>query len=360
MEKLFINICKLISILCLLVIILGRFPDLGTPFLIKELDVTRGGVRYSDMYGSTLVSDFEEYINYTVAPPETGDFFNADIYLNGDSFFWRSINNLDFEAAFKERTNLHVVDLYKLYDYANFYPVKLFEEKKLMPDKDRILILEVVERFAPERTLAYNREVKEYHYTYASIDNTLNDIFSFYPVNFFVRSNIFLKELIKFKADFTYHNFNQLHKVIGAYSVNPNILFLGEDVNFSKKIKTDDEINTIAENLSNLSEKLEKYRIHLVYVLIPDKYSIYNEYVNGVDKYDNFLPRVNAKLTEKKVNVIDLYSIYSDYKKNNNTWLYFLSDTHYNGTGRSILIDECLKKINEIRQDNKREDVTKY
>jgi hypothetical protein len=255
------------------------------------------------------------------------------------------LGEYDFQQAIEVSSKKKVYDISKISVDAVKSPLVFLSEQKFDKSKQRYLILESSERLSTERALEYGRESKPVYEPPRVIVNMIKDIFFYTDVNYFFRNNYLTKETINFASDFSFNNFRQINNNIGAYSLNPDFLFYNEDTDFRKIIKTEDDINETANKVDILRQKLNEYNIKLIYVIIPDKYSVYNEFVKGNHEPDNYLISLSQKLNAKGINYIDLYSLYRQYKNIPAEYLYYKSDTHFNEKGREILIDECLKRI---------------
>jgi len=83
----------------------------------------------------------------------------------------------------------------------------------------------------------------------------------------------------------------------------------------------------------------------LIYVVIPNKYSIYGDYADKGYRYDGFIPRLTERLAARGVKSVDLYSLYLGRKKAGSPPLYYSSDTHYTALGKALAVDACIEVI---------------
>jgi hypothetical protein len=349
MQKIVLNIAKIISVICLIVLLLGKIHFLGKPFLLKESDITLGGYKYGDLYRMSRVSIYKELLTYTIPPPETGNVNDADIFIIGDSFFESALGEYDFQQALGIKSKMRVYDISKISVDAVKSPLIFLNEQNFDKTKQRTLILESSERLSLSRSIDYNKETRPLYEPPRIILNMIKDVFFYADVNYFFRNNFLVDDAVNFTSDFSFAYFRQINNNIGAYSINPNFLFYKEDTDFRKVIRTEEEINETANKIEALNQKLSKFNIKLIYVIIPDKYSVYNEFVNGTHQPDDYLISISQKLNAKGIDYIDLYSLYRQHKKLTGEYLYYKSDTHFNERGREILIDECLKKMKDHR-----------
>jgi len=125
------------------------------------------------------------------------------------------------------------------------------------------------------------------------------------------------------------------------YSNYPKMLFFDEEIRFNENKNKFESIDEISSNISLEAELIkDKYNLDLVYLVIPNKFSIYSDLIVGDPGYDNYIPILQEKLKSKGVKYIDIYSVFYTYRKNNPTELiYYSGDTHYNARGKKLLID---------------------
>jgi len=122
-------------------------------------------------------------------------------------------------------------------------------------------------------------------------------------------------------------------------------LFYHDQVNESKTSfyyqHTDDQLDSICDHMSALSkELLDRYNMHILYLPMPAKYTLYHKVVND-DPYNEFLPRLFEKLEAKGVKFVN---VYDDYKKSD-TLLYYRTDSHWNQKGIDIAYKNMLDYI---------------
>jgi hypothetical protein len=105
---------------------------------------------------------------------------------------------------------------------------------------------------------------------------------------------------------------------------------------------SDEELKTYAENILQLSRNLKlSYNLDLIFMPVPNKYSIYHTMVNN-DRYNDFLPRLYNELEKRGVLYVDLYH---EYKSSPDTF-YYGTDTHWNKKGVDRALHLVLEKMN--------------
>jgi hypothetical protein len=127
------------------------------------------------------------------------------------------------------------------------------------------------------------------------------------------------------------------------------MLFYQRDIDFANLRKTDSMLDATADSIARLSKTLKtRYDVELIYVVIPNKYSVYHELVRDGYRYDQLIPRLSGKLTERGVKNIDLYSLYCRYNRPGMPLLYYATDTHYTPLGKRLLVEACAAEIQKV------------
>ena len=118
-------------------------------------------------------------------------------------------------------------------------------------------------------------------------------------------------------------------------------------MDFNRRPKDQEALDSLAEDIAQVARRLkEEYNVELIYLIIPNKYSIYNDLVEPVYVYDGFIPRINELLNRRGVRTIDGYSAYMEYKRKDGTrWLYNPNESHFTSLGKDILVDVVVKEL---------------
>ena len=224
----------------------------------------------------------------------------------------------------------------------------------------KVLILETVERHSPINLLrlaaAHQYDDKD---DMANMVTNINEWIHKHIIvlnndnkdyDYFFRRNVVTYPITKWIANLRFKLLGEIDHQIGAYSLPSKMLFYTADLSFSFAEKPEGILRSMAHALTEFSHKLkQEYNIDLVYVIIPNKYSIYNDLANKSYFYDNYIPRITEKLRTKGMHVIDLYSIYMNYRKTDDSkLLYFRSDTHFTPLGKELLRDAVLKELKNL------------
>ena len=328
-----------IMLFALFIVIGGKYPAFGRLFVADE----PVGYTTGDQYRMCDLDRFWEEIPVQ-KPSEMAALEEADVLTLGDSFFNSTLasdlfaNELGRKAGLKVH-NLHTTAFFE----PQSYPLSYLESSGYHGGRRRILILESVERTVLERGDTYNKPGAS---TSNKLDALAFKVLKNNDVEYFFKHNIFVYSLGKWLKNFRFNYLKVVDKSIGAYSENPAILFYQRDLEFGRLKKTEAMLDATADSVARLSATLKKrYDIDLIYLVIPNKYSIYHGLVTGGDRYDNFIPRLTKKLTDRGVKNLDAYSLYSRFNKAGMPLLYFSSDTHYTAYGKSVLVDACAGMI---------------
>ncbi len=316
--------------------------------------------KYGELYYyNNFITHFQEKNLPPSAPkyrntPKHPHINDADILTYGDSFF-------DFTRmkTFPERLGdtLHKRVFYqRMVD--DHRPVIYMENDNYANSHARVLLYETSERFLAHRFLRR-------HDTIPSVDSRSNvrkmisaaknwlfikDSELKYTV--LMQRSYVSTEIYSAINTFKFDKFGYISESTPVYAFKNGQpwLFGGDEVNndntsFYYKF-TDDEINTICDNIADLASVLKrKYDLQLVFMPIPSKYVIYHRLINN-DPYTNYLPRIYAGLEQRKVPVVKLYEPYLEAKDT----LYYFTDNHWNKNGVDLALDEALKVMNPYLQ----------
>jgi hypothetical protein len=273
----------------------------------------------------------------------------ADIYLFGDSFF-------DFTrmTTFPERLGdtLNQRTYYARFDR----PLMYLEENNFQNDEEKILLYESAERYIPTRfTLTHQLNTgTEKNKIKESIRYILEDVIFLENTEvlystLLMRSH-FTTDAYSFVSTLKFDALDYITDLTPKYTLEHERpwLFYYDQLNdepssFYYK-HSQDEIDTYCDNIKDLSDKLyENYRLKMVFMAIPSKYTIYHKLIND-DRYNNFIPRLYAGLEERGVPVVPVYSDFIDKKE----VLYYGTDTHWNQKGLNIVLDNTVEIFDSL------------
>ena len=350
----------LISFLFALFVLLGAsFKEAGRIFLYQEYPE---GFAAGDLFDFSLLEDFKG--KFRLIKGETnGQLETADVITFGDSFFDCDSDSPLFAKELEERLGLPIYNRSTLMHTdvdVDVNPMAFLKSMNYRKGKRRILILEHVERHSMVNIFALDSSPME------DVDKE-DEILTFHSLNdwvvkhlivlnngnkdfdYYFRRNILTYPLTKWIANFRFKFLGEFDSNIGNYSLSHRMLFYSGDLGFNYAHKSERILDLMATILSEFSQKLKQaYNIDLVYVVIPNKYSIYNDFVRPYF-YDNYITQISEKLRAKGVPFIDLYSVYMNYRSTDDSrLLYFPSDTHFTPFGKGLLVEAAIKELKNL------------
>jgi hypothetical protein len=324
------------------IVLCGKFPAIGKNFVAQGPTDRVSG----DLYRLCEVDRFRESIAVIPKTP-TAPLEQAEILTLGDSFFNSSLQSGLFADELAAKSGYTVHNLTDSNFFEPFsYPLAYLAAIGYKPDRRQILILESVERSSLERTSTFASNT-------GSAENSLNAVafklFKNNDVEYFFKNNLVTHPAIKWVKNLRFNWFGSIDKAIGAYSLNPDMLFYQRDVDFAALAKPDPVLDRAADRVADLARTLHrKYNLELLFVVVPDKYSVYRDYQDQKKPYDRYIPRLVERLRDRGVPAVDLYSAYLRFRRNDPRPLYFAGDSHYTATGKMVLVDECIREIAEM------------
>jgi len=331
-----------IMLAALVIVLCGKVPSIGKKFIVQGPADRFSG----DLYRLCEVDRFRESIEVLRQAP-TAPLEEADIITLGDSFFNSALHSDLFASELATESGYAVHNLAGGNFFEPFsYPLAYLKAISYKPDRRRILILESVERSSLERTSTFSSAG-------GSTANSLNAVafklLKNNDVEYFFKNNIVIHPAMKWVKNLRFDWFGSIDKAIGAYSMNPDMLFYQRDLDFAARPKPDPVLDRAADRVADLARILRsRYNLDLLFVIVPDKYSVYRDYLDKEKPYDRYIPRLVSRLRERGVPAVDLYSAYARFRLQDQRPLYFAGDTHYTAAGKMILVDECVRQIAEI------------
>lgn len=340
---------------CLVFLISEKSDYLRRVLLVSEFNFkdTTVHYRYGDLYRQCLIEDFKESIYWPNRKAEENVPDDADIFLIGDSYFERPIAGDYIADELEKQCGFNIYDITAFNSDAVNNPLDALKELRYNKSRSRILVLETTERFSLSRGLVEYIPIKNsVNFDNNVITNWIYRIF----VNrlFYVEHNYLTLPILSFKNTFDFKVFKTVDRNIGAFSTSPPLLFYSQDVEFADRKKTPETIDSMVNNIVMLNKALKNYyNMTLLYIIIPDKFSIYNDYVNGEYHYSGFIPALKSKLDDNKIYTVDLYTKFLEYKmKSPDKVLYIKSDSHFNKFGKEIFLEVVCSKLKEIRNNS--------
>jgi len=346
-------------VICTYVFISIRFTSpfmfnltLKEPAIPEHEDFTTYGEHY---YKAGLIEHFREDL------PQAKEKFRlsnknssireADLLVFGDSHFDFS-RQPSFVERIKDSLGLKVFyDRHRKPYNANI--LAYLNDLGDIADKSKIVIYESSERFVISRsTVEYKDEgiVSKQNPMYEQIKSFRYKIFNPLSNNLY---NTFLKKSYLTNYIYTkistlrFNYFKYINSQIPEYVVNKESgpwLFHYEPVEFFQRTDIEDSlVKHCALNVKKMQQKLkENYNLELIYIIIPEKYSIYNIRYAG-KPYHNFIPKMQKEFEKLNIPYIDLYSDFINIEEE----LYYKTDTHWNVLGVDIAVENTLEFMRE-------------
>ncbi len=356
-EKLLKALIYISGIVCLYAFIAVRVPPMFNAIL-KEKIIPEywENTEYGELYYFGLVKHFREEglpkyhekYRFTEKQPSLEE---ADILMFGDSFF-------DFTrmTTFPERLGdtTHQRAFYARMDR----PLQYFGEHQFSNTEEKIIIFESAERYIPERFVEAHSmlpppdprsgirkavaDVRDIIFQ----DNT--DVLN----GTLVARSVFTTGLYSASTTLKFDLFKYITDMTPVYSLEEEMpwLFFHDQVNDDPSSfyyrHSQEEIDTYCDNIADLALKLDEYyKLKMVFMAIPSKYTIYHTLVNE-DTYNNFLPRLYAGLKARGVPYIPIYDEFMEAKKEG--WIYYGTDTHWTPKGLDIALNKTLEVLESL------------
>ena len=331
-----------VMLLAVFIVAGGSFPSIGRRFVVPDT-AAPPGYAVGDLYCMSGLDRFRELIpvgrHAPLAPLES-----AEVLTLGDSFLNSTLESDLFANGLSAKTGLKVHNLQsQSFAAVASFPLPFLESIGYRPGRKRILILESVERAVVKRGITYRRAVSPAGSKQADSLAAIN-------VEYFFKNNVILHPLVSLLRTVKFKLFKIVDKSIGAYAYNPDMLFFQEDIEFANMEKSEEMLDATAASIARLADTLKRrYDIELIYLVIPNKYSIYHGLAREGSRYDGFIPRLTERLADFGVRSVDLYTPFSARSKPGMPLLYYGSDTHYTALGKALAVDACAEAIGKLR-----------
>ena len=358
MNEKFLKILVYISgIVCLYAFIAVRVPPMFNAIL-KEKIIPEywENTKYGELYYFGLVKHFREeglppYHEKYRFSDKLPELQEADILMFGDSFF-------DFTrmTTFPERfgDTTHQRTFYARMDR----PLSYLREKNFSNTEEKIVIFESAERYIPERfTEPHSMEPPAdprsgIRKKVADVRDIIFQDNTDVLYGTLVARNVFTTGLYSASTTLKFDVFKYITDQTPVYSLEEEMpwLFFHDQVNGEPSsfyyLHSQEEIENYCDNIADLASKLDKlFKLKMVFMAIPSKYTIYHTLVNQ-DAYNDFLPRLYAGLEARGVPYIPLYDDFLQAKAEG--WIYYGTDTHWTQKGLDIALDKTLEVLGSL------------
>jgi hypothetical protein len=347
-DKIALIVIRLLGVLAGVLFITVRSPAIAN-FFLRDCFYDRGDY-YGDSYLEAKVLRFKQLLPEAKGKGIFNDPTDLDrfqLISIGDSFFNRCRGYDTVPYLLSQRLQQPV-----FYNPSAYYnPFELF--KNIRTPGKRILILDcaermIVERFLPDPIInpPGSEDVR------SPLSRTFDELRDRWFVKsesnyqYFLRNCFLTSPIIEIWNSLNFEFLNRISKTTPVYSVAPPVLFLYSETEPQLPSSfyyphSDQLISTIADHFKVIKDELfSRYNTELIFMPIPNKYTIEHKVINS-DAYDDFLPKLYAELEKRNVRTVRLYEKLSS----SNEELYFPTDTHWNGKGVSLALDELLKVL---------------
>ena len=291
----------------------------------------------------------EQYPDEEIGLPRTD---SVRVFMIGDSFLESCRGHKAFPVQLSASLGepIHVAQAGDSAEY--FDPLLLFRRAGITKGPPRVVILERVERYIiddfsdpfvdvsrpPEPRLSSWELVERRWFTDAEKN---------YEILW--TSSTVTSPLIEWWNTACFTLLGRISDQTPVYSLHPPFLFYEEDVSHEKVNgfyypHPDSLIEDIADNIDAARMLLkERYNADLLFMAIPNAYTIYHRFVNN-DAYDDYLPRLEMQLNRRGVRTIDLYRKFCESKE----VVYFPTDSHWNARGAAIALQQTLEQLSGL------------
>lgn len=352
-EKILKYLIYIAGFFCLYVFISIRVLPMYNSLMTEKLYTAYWDfTRYGELYYFDLNKLFrEENMPTATAKHQFSqrqpDINDAEIFTFGDSFFDISRAN-QFPSVLAQKLGK------KVYFGYDDYPLRHLHANGYTDKRPKVLIMETVERFIPRK---YSKPRDTLFVHAKRKPSIVDNIRELKNIVFYTKSEIHYDALLKrsFLTTAAYSEistlkfrlFGYISSFTPVYHLNDTIpwLFGHDEVNTDNTSfyypHTQKDIDNMCNNIKHLSDLLkEKHNIHLVFLPMPAKYTIYHKNINS-HKYNNFLPKLQEGLKARGVAFIDAYT----ELKNTNDLLYYGTDAHWNEKGMRFTVDLTIKYL---------------
>ncbi len=349
--KILINVTGLVCLYAFLAIRI--FPMINAVLVEKMDPELKEFHKYGDLYYNNYISHFKEDFptprrNYRLSEknPAVTD---ADILTFGDSFF-----DFSFIKTLPERlsdTLGQKVFSFMTQDPAQSNPFCILNHSAYQKNHNpKYVIFETIERNIP---LKFGQAYDLTCYPKARRESLYYRVkdFIFYQHSeqlfaLLLKRGYFVHHFYSYFVTKRFDLFGYISPMTDKYKLQEEPwLFYAKEYSSEPGgfyyMYTDEELSNYAENISHLGRNLKsQYNLDLIFMPVPNKYSIYHTMVNN-DRYNDFLPRLYTELEKRGVIYIDLYH---EYKSSTDTF-YYGTDTHWNKKGLDKALDLVLQKL---------------
>jgi hypothetical protein len=366
-ERILKTVIYISGFLCLFAMLATRIMPLWN-LVMKEKSVPEYWDKYTygELYYFNNIRHFREDIPPVMPKYQFSerhpDVREARLFTFGDSYLDFS-RNKQISERLAEMLQIPVFHRYSL------DPIGFFSQENFRNEHPKILLYIRTERWIP---LSFADNRKEIHLDAVEASLALSDrkqdeegikklvksgagfLFSDRTEELlrrFIQQSYFLSGINSFIATLKFDLFGYVSTFTPRYKINDDVpwMFYFDQLNDQPSSfyyhHSEDEMNIIANNIARLSENLWKYyRIKLLFMPVPAKFTIYHDLIDPDTQYNNFLPRLYEKLGQRQIPYINLY----DSFKESEAYVFFGTDEHWTEEGASIATRHAAEAIREL------------
>lgn len=277
---------------------------------------------------------------------------DAYVITLGDSFFESTLDSYQFadELAQNSEYTTHHIPVDNLLREVNFNPMKYLEIIWYEWYKNKIMIVQSVERYADDIATYYDehkigpqsdiwKESAKQVFKKRSSTPLINE----QRIRYFRDKNNVFWKINQRKARLLYTLLWEHKSSLEAYDDVTWMMFHHEQFDDYKKTTTPDQFLDLAKKIKSQQDALlETHNISMIYMIIPNKATIYPEaaWISPPD----FIPKLESQLEAIWVSYISAYTtLLQEKSQESSPSLYFLNDTHYTKKGKLLLVDQVLE-----------------
>lgn len=323
---------------------LSAQPDNIGPF--KSSSVFRGKI-YGDLAHMMKVSRFRQYRTQIFTTDPYG--FRNTNYSDSKYYPVIVVGDSDMAGSSLSDQGTFSVQLENklevpVYNYAPSSPLDILADERFKDRLPRIVVWEEVERtiignrYLHLANLPINISVKPRKRNSQPADVPL--ISAYYGQNIYNEIKWYLTGLTT--------------KNISFVEPETGMLFYKAGTTLLEYSGNQRDGTSVVKGIKRIKDIFQAKGIDLIYIPLPDKENIYRKKLPETlhpKRKQPFLPQLHLELQRNGVLSVDLYSIFNSHSDEDG-FLYFLDDTHWNARGVKIAVDQTLKIIKKNEQFN--------
>ncbi len=292
------------------------------------------GIRHYKHYHQQRMTTNHEGLRKSHGVPEHGVW---PITVTGDSSVFGSYNSDEqtLSARLHQKLKLPVRNLafpgHPITPMTNL----LQREEKISP----LIIWGMTERSITKEVFDSDQQKREKSAPDTHGFERFKEWFDVHAKDSFVR---YLANLIW--MNFKYYVLNEIPDSLWT-PLHPQMLFYREGVGRMGRVAEPEELKIIGDGAEALVREASSRGATVVILLIPDKCTIYPEYVSDPARWENlrenrFLDHLETSLRDRHLHVINLWPVFRARKSEG--WLYYPDDTHWNPRGIGVATDAVM------------------